>query len=291
MVGFRIFRTIVPNLTLVAALGATLAAAGCGSVATASPALSPGAASPGHGLVLRFQSVGGFVAPVTNYTRIPTFSLYADGRVIVQQFVPTPYPPPALPYVFQRRISTRDVNRLVAQARAAGVGTATDFGTPGIADATSTRFTLAGARTTEVYALSETPDTAPDLTPRQRAARNRLSALVAALTDLPGTLGIPVEHRPAPYLPTAIAALSRPWTPIGSREDSPVRAWPGAALPGRPLGGTPLSCVTTTGTAAAQVLAAAQTAHANSPWIFQGKRWSIVFRPLLPDEHGCSDLG
>lgn len=240
--------------------------------------------------MLRFQSVGGFVAPVTNYTRIPTFSLYADGRVVVQQFVPTPYPPPALPYVFVRRISARDVGRLVARARAAGVGTATDFGTPGIADATSTRFILAGARTTEVYALSEAADTAPDLTPRQRQARARLSSLVAALDDLPGTLGIPVQHRPTPYRPTAIAALTRPWTSIGPREDSPVRAWPGAALPGRPLGPTGLSCVTTTGAGAARVLAAAQTAHANSPWTFRGKRWSIVFRPLLPDERGCSDL-
>ena len=287
MVRFRIIQTLL--------LGAALATAACGtSVATAETPPSTSGRPVDHGLVLRYQSVGGFVAPVTNYTRLPTFSLYADGRVIVQQFVPTPYPPPALPYVFVRQISRPNVDRLVARALAAGVGTTTDYGTPGIADATSTRFTVAGAhgtRTTEVYALGESSDHAPGLTARQRAARARLSALVAALNDLPGTLGIPVEHRPTPYRPTAIAALTRGWTATGTPEDSPARAWPGAPLPGQRLGGTGLNCVTATGATAARVLAVAATAHTNTPWTYHGRKWSITFRPLLPDETSCASLG
>jgi hypothetical protein len=38
------------------------------------------------------------------------------------------------------------------------------------------------------------------------------------------------------------------------------------------------------------VLAAAATANAATPWDSGGTRWSVAFRPLLPDESGCADL-
>jgi hypothetical protein len=42
---------------------------------------------------------------------------------------------------------------------------------------------------------------------------------------------------------------------------------------------------------AGPVLAAAKTANARTPWVSGGTRWEVNFRPLLPDETSCADLG
>lgn len=274
-----------------------LATAGCGATATATVGSSATPAGSPHpapaALVLRVASVGGFVTPATNYSRIPTLSVYDDGRVITEGPIPAIYPGPALPNLLVRRISARSVDRLAARARAAGVGRPTDFGTPGIADATSTRFTVTGAdgtQTTEVYALSETSDQDAGLTSRQRAARARMRALLSALTDLPDTLGAQAAGTERPYRATAIVAVAQPWTASDTDRTSPTRAWPGAALPGRALGSTSLRCSTTTGAAATRVLTVAADAHSDTPWSYRGTRWSLTLRPLLPDESSCAAL-
>jgi hypothetical protein len=38
------------------------------------------------------------------------------------------------------------------------------------------------------------------------------------------------------------------------------------------------------------VLAAAKSAKSITPWTSGGRQWTVVFRPLLPDEAGCADL-
>ena len=35
------------------------------------------------------------------------------------------------------------------------------------------------------------------------------------------------------------------------------------------------------------VMPAARAANQLTPWVSEGERWSVLFRPLLPDEHGC----
>ncbi len=56
---------------------------------------------------------------------------------------------------------------------------------------------------------------------------------------------------------------------------------------GGPLGG---GCVVATGQEATAVLAAAAAANSATPWTSGDTRWSVAFRPLLPDESGCADL-
>ena len=51
-----------------------------------------------------------------------------------------------------------------------------------------------------------------------------------------------------------------------------------------------VGCVVATGEQASAVLAAARPANAATPWVSGGTRWSVAFRPLLPDESGCADL-
>ena len=285
-----------PVLAVALLLGTAACAERAGSPGTPSTTSAVALPDGGEGtLVLQAELTGGFVTPESTPSRLPLASVYADGRVIVEGPVAAIYPGFAWPNVQVLDIGADGVQELADRALAAGVAETGDLGTPPIADAPSTRFTLVtadGTHVREVYALSESagmPDSG--LTAEQESARAELLDLVTAVGDL--SAGPPA---PEPWTPDAVAAITRPWT--ASDEDvaegltpEPV-AWPGPPLPGEPLGPLPdLGCVTATGEQAAAVVAAAQDANVLTPWLSpDGTTWSVTFRPLLPDETGCADL-
>jgi hypothetical protein len=288
-----------PWLRSVAALAALLLLSACAQRGTAAPAPSP-STSPtaelpddGAALVLRVEYVGGFVTPATLASRLPSYSLYADGRLITDGPIEMIYPGPALPNVQMQQLDAARVQALADRALAAGVGETTDLGSPSIADMPSTRFTLTTAEGTvvrEVYALTDEGlrDDAAEtgLTEEQVAGRTRLRELLSALFDV-GQQPPPV----APYVPEAVAAVAVPWIDPEDDLAHPEQPWPGPELPGEAAGGPlDVGCVVATGGQAAAVLAAAATANAATPWVSGGTRWSVAFRPLLPDESGCADL-
>jgi hypothetical protein len=241
------------------------------------------------GLVLRAEFTGGFVSPSATAGRLPLISVYANGRVLTEGPVAAIYPGPALPNVQEQHIDRAAVQELVDRAMAAGVAETSDLGTPPVADAPSTRFTLVTAAHTyvrEVTALRETPPEGNGLTADQQAARKKLSEF---LTLLQG----PAEGAASvPYQPSAVAAMVTPWVDPQDGLPQPEVAWPGPALPGEPTGGLPdVTCVTATGDQAQALVAAAGSANAATPWVTaDGARWSVTFRPLLPDESSCADL-
>ena len=291
MVVMRIIRSAV--------LGTVLLASACGTVATAdvssrdeSASASSPAVEQSDALVLRVDSIGGFVPPTFTYSRLPTVSIYADGRMITQGPQVTIYPAPALPNLLVRTLRQEGIERLIDEARRAGVGKRTDFGTPGVADATTTRFTLVDdgrTMTTEVYALGETRDEDTGLTAAQRQARQRMRDLLQTLTDSPAAGG--PAGSDTRYEPTAMAAIVSEWAAGDVGTPPAPRAWRGPALPGQVVGPADVSCVTATGDALQNVLADAASANVETPWTYGGKRWSLSFRPLLPDETDCSSLG
>ena len=267
-----------------------LAACGERGAATAVP-LSTARSVPAatDGLVLRAEYTGGFVGPSATTGRLPVVSVYADGRVLAEGPVAAIYPGPALPNVQVTRIDRGRVQGLVDQAVAAGVADTSDLGMPPVADAPSTRFTVVTASHTyvrEAYALSETPAEGAGLTDEQHAARAKLSELLAALA------GTAAGQDSTPYAPAGVAALATPWLDPQDGLTQPDLPWPGPALPGEPIGGLPdLHCVTATGDQAQALLTAAGSANAATPWVgSDGSRWTVIFRPLLPDESSCADL-
>ncbi|MFI5954448.1 hypothetical protein [Cryptosporangium sp. NPDC051539] len=273
-----------------AVLGLALLASGCGTVATADveASTSPEVSVSSDELVLRAEYTGGFVPPQYTYSRLPTVSIYADGRVITEGPQIAIYPGPALPNVLVRTISHDQLEKLVTDTRRAGVGKPFDYGTPGVADVPSTRFTLVdgGKRvTSEVYALGQNDEWDKQLSSPQRAARARMRTLFSTLTDVPGT----GEDRP--YRPEAVATIVRAYTPGGEGPKQAERAWRGAALPGPVVGPADLHCLTSTGAVAERILADATEANTETPWTSGGQKWSVTFRPLLPDESGCASLG
>lgn len=288
---FRVLSPVIAGILVLLATGcAQNGQSGTGDDA----GLSDVASLSDDAVVLRVTHSGGYVGPQTVTTRMPIVSVYADGRVVTEGEIIAIYPGPALPNVLLRRVSLADVDKLVNRAVEAGVGGGTDYGTPSVTDMPSTVFTVrtaAGVKTTEVYALNQGAGTS-GLTAGQRAARTKLEQLLAALTDLPATLGAAAVGKEEPYVATAVAAVVTEWSVDRelAKEQREI-AWPGPALPGDPLGnGLKLTCVTATGDAAAKVLDAARGANALTPWTSGGKRWTLTLRPLLPGETGCADL-
>jgi hypothetical protein len=297
--------TRLPAAVPATALGLVLLLSAC---AESGGSLAPPPSEPapvalpddGSALVLQVEYTGGYVTPEVLVGRLPLISVYADGRVVSEGPVPAIYPGYAWPNVQLQQADPAAVRTLVGHALDAGVADSTDLGTPGIADAPSTRFTVTTAEGTtvrEVYALAEGEGSTSGLTADQQAARAELADLLTELTDLPLTLG-PADQAPASYEPAAVAALVRPWSaPEGDPgvgdplADQPASSWPGPALPGEPVG-PGVSCVVATGDQAPAVVAAARGANQLTPWTTaDGARWSIGFRPLLPHETSCADLG
>ena len=256
------------------------------------PEPSGGASPPGgNALMLRVERYGGLAGPELTLGGIPMVSVYADGRVIAPGPQIMIYPGPALPNPQVARIEDTKLGKLDALVRRASdlVRSAGDLGRPSVADAPTTRITVGDhgtTRTLEVVGLFEASPDDPRLSPAQRDARAELRAFADFVVQHSGAGG--VETRA--YRPTAVAALARPYLRTNDDLGQPPMSWPGPALPGDALG-VRTGCVTVTGEALAKVLAAAAKANAGTPWTSGGQQWRVVFRPLLPDETGCADLG
>ena len=277
------------TLFLLSGCAQQTAAGSPGPAPESSSAPAPGA---DDALVLRVASAGGFVPPNALAGRLPETSVYADGRVIFNGPVALIYPGPALPNLQWGTISPTTLRQLLDKAVAAGVRPGVDFGQPGVADAPTTEVTVvtaAGEQTVGAIALREARPDDPQLTKAQHRARTKLRTFVDELGDLTTKL---MSGEPRPYKPEVLAAIVQPYTEPGDEPGRPVAVeWPGPALPGEPLSPhLELSCVAATGVQRDAVLAKAADATATTPWVHANKSWSVLLRPLLPDETGCADL-
>ncbi|WP_199516611.1 hypothetical protein [Nucisporomicrobium flavum] len=249
--------------------------------------------TPTPTLVLRIQRTGGLAGPAVEPGRVPALSAYADGRVITPGPQIAVYPPPALPALQVQDVGMDTVARLAVNAVAAGVQPQSDFGDPGVADATTTVVTAVtgnGVHRVRVPALIEASLRDPDLTAAQRTARKRLKDFIERARRLPANDRLP---EPEPYRSDSLAALVRPYAPTGEAPPSPAPAhrWPGPPLPGSAVAsGGGLSCTVVTAAEADRVREAATHASVLTPWRSAGRLWDVTFRPLLPDEHTCADL-
>jgi len=278
-------------LAIVTAAGSMLSMAACGQGTTGSGSDPAPASYAANEVAVRVENNGSTVGGPTPWPLI--ISVYGDGRVISQRMYRETFPMPALPDMQVRQISTADVQRLVQRALDAGVAASPDVGTYGRSDSATTRFVVStqdGPKRLDVYDLEYQPrKDREQLTTNQRAARGLLRELYAALNDLPTTLGPDAVGAPTSYTPDAIVAVVSPWEPPHANTGPNLEiAWPGPALPGRPLANRPtVSCVLVTGAATADVMAAGRTATSNTPWTSGGGRWTVRLQPILPDEKPC----
>jgi len=289
----------MPRLRLVLAgtLALGLALTGCARLAQGSN-VSPTPPSPSvdpDALLLRVQTGGGFVAPEFALGQMPEFSLMADGRVITLGPQIEIYPGPSLPSVQVRTLTARGIEAVMDAARKAGLdGPDRAYDTQPIADAPTTTFTFVeGGRrhVISAYALDTGGQPRPGGTSGEARARRALADLRSKLFDL--------EH----WLPAgSVGAESRfafdglrVYVEPGATRDvglqEPPLDWP-LAVPlatfGSPVAGRQeLRCGTVEGTDLAALRPLAGRSNQLSPWRSGGAEYTLVLRPLLPDESGC----
>ena len=255
---------------------------------------APPAAQPADAdeVVLRIEQTGGFVPPNLLVSRLPTATIYGDGRLITEGPVTMIYPGPALPNVQEVALARRGGRQgRVAQARRRGRRRGlTDLGQPPIADAPNTRFTVA----TDAGVESARGDGA-DRDRRRRAGYRAPSRRPPASSCATWSPRSPTG-RPPRRQGVRVRADRRhasPWVASDASLPKPKEvAWPGPTLPGDPVGGRHRHRRRLRGDRrrqAARVVASAG-ANAATPWTSGGKTWSVALRPLLPDETGCADL-
>lgn len=294
-----------PTLRSVAAGFAVFAV--FGAAACAKSTTGPGGSSGGiehpmgpNDLVLKVATGGGFVAPATHYKEFPSFALYGDGRLIMQGPQIEIYPGPALPNLQVTRITEDGVQAILEAAKAAGLlGPDQKYEFMTISDAPTTTFTLvaAGSRhVISVYALSEaTGAGGQGIPPAELQARQALAGFLGKLGDLGSWLPKGSVSEEGAYTSDGlrIFVLDQAANPEPGLEQKPVD-WPLAqplASFGEPLANGPEGrCGSVSGDELKTLLPLAEKANELTPWRSAGTSYSLVFRPLLPDESGCEGV-
>lgn len=274
-------------------------------VPTTAPTATPGTPAIEHptgkdALVLRITLDGGFVPPNVHLTTLPIIAIYGDGRVIVQGAQIMIYPGPLMPSLNVRTITEEGLQKVLAAAAEAGLlGPDKHYDDGGtIADAATTTFVLnAGGRTHTIsaYALFEQENPGPNLSREDAAARELLREFLAKVTNLPELAGESELTEERPYLPSAARVFISDDAPMVD-EHNPAQdpiAWPlntPLATFGSAVGlGSPfeLRCGVVEGAELDTLLPLLQEANTLTPWTSEGESYSLIVRPLLPDETGC----
>ncbi len=294
--------TIAAYITL---FGAVIALTGCGSSGSGSISGDDGETTATSGtqtrglahpedadeLVLRMETVGGFVPVEYNLTMVPEFSLYGDGRVIETGPMPAIYPGPALPNLQTAPISEEAIQEILDSAREAGLFDPTfDYGQPGITDVGTTVFTVNAEGQTyrsEIYALGM-EEGAGGLSMEQLQARAAVSDFRARLMDL--TTFEAGEIVWEPYAFETLDVFSRPTNPAASSDPTDVQPnrleWPLEDLEtaGEAVQPEGYRRLTVTGTDLETLRPLLAEATQITIWESAGQDYNLSFRPLLPDE-------
>jgi hypothetical protein len=268
-----------------------------GSSGSSGPSGSGGIAHPtgADELILRMQIGGGFVPVEWNLKAVPGFSLYGDGRLIVEGPVIEIYPGPALPNLQVMQLTEDAVQAILQAAQDAGLmGEDTSYDYPCIADAPTTTFTVvddAGTHTVSAYALAFEEGSGQSACAGVDAeARQLLADFSVKLGDLESWLPEGSIGPSQDYVPTEMRVYVRPYMGDVELEQQPVE-WP-LSVPLDSFGDkdpnlADTRCGVVSGEDLDALLPLAQSANELTPWVDDGSTHGLIFRPLLPDEHTC----
>lgn len=204
-------------------------------------------------------SDSGLVLEVEHVPGGPAVALYADGRVFTPAAQIAIYPGPALPAFNLGQVAPERVQGTLERVLASGV-----------LDADSTP--APDAPTTVVTAVVDGELRVARLGPERAAELDPL------LADLPVSSGDRL------YEPTALAVFAGAPEEAAEGIEPETRDWP--------LGDLPPGCSVVRGADLRSVLDAAAQANQLTRWrIAGGLLVGVTFRPLLPHETSCEDVG
>ena len=249
----------------------------------------------GHDVLVRVAFEGGFVPLEWTYRSLPSFSLYGDGTLVLPGAQIELYPGPALPSISTRTVTEKGIQTTLEEALGSIQGVPDemlDMGSVGLADVPTTVITIRAGdvdRTIKVYGLSELTERPQHMSAEEFQARGQLQQLVTKLEGL------------APWLPDGSLGTETSYEGSGARLF--VSEYRKGDLPQEPItwplqedldrfgdgaiGSETYRCGIVEGTEWTTLREAASQANELTPWSESGARFSILFRPLLPDERGC----
>ena len=255
--------------------------------------------------ILIVTEEGGFATPQMIATRVPTFALYGDGRVIMQGMQTLEFPGPALPALIERTMNEDGIQAVLEAIEETNLFTG-DLELRGAmnvcADCTDTVFraNVNGEEITiTVFGLGmldpEFGGNLEGIDPAEIDAHATLSQLRDALLTI--DTSVPNDAWEAegwqPYTPTALRLYVRDVTgePIeGGELPGMVREWPTDDDPTTfgeeiPVFGDGTRCGVVEGDAAAAWFEDLSAANQNTLWTSDGEnRFTVAPRPLLPGE-------
>jgi hypothetical protein len=247
-------------------------------------------------VLVRVTSEGGFTPIEWTYTNFPIFALYGDGTLVLPGAQIEIYPAPALPAISSRRVEEAGIQAILEDALDAFADIPTDLndlGAMNVADASTTVITVsAGAtdRTVRVYALAELIERPEGMPEQEYRARVRLGELVTKLATLETWLPSGSLGPESGYEASGARLFVGSYRMVDDLAQEPID-WPlGDDLDrfGEFLDGSEsYRCGVVEGADWTVLHEAASRANELSPWTDAGTRFSILFRPLLPDETGC----
>ena len=250
-------------------------------------------------VIFRVSWDGGFVTPEMILGRLPLVAVYADGRVITLGPVPAIYPGPFMPNVQERTLSPQALERLIELARDKDLLKDVHYDFPGIADVPDTVLDISldgKSYRLSATALSEAgleggiaPAIEPN--PADAAGRAALREFVDALMTVPESDYVDEPHA------YDFEALRLYVTTAAIVEDSefpgeqPPIAWPldDLATAGEQVDGSPIDarCLVLAGDDLETVLPLLAGANQLSVFESEGEFYSLIPRPLYPDESRC----
>jgi len=222
----------------------------------------------------------------------PSFSLFGDGRVVVQGPQIEIYPGPALPNLLVRDVTEEGVQAILEAARVAGLlGEDRHYDNQRIADASTTTFTVyAGGKrhVVSAYALFEGEESVGS---DDREAREALLDFQGKMFSLESWLPQGSVGAEGAFDFDELRIYARLGVSPSDITPQTELDWPlGISLAsfGEPSSLQPdLRCGSISGEDLASLLPMAQRANQLTPWRSDGQLFSLTFRPLLPDESGC----
>jgi hypothetical protein len=270
-------------------------------VSCADAPVDPGAGGIDHStardrVLVRISVEGGFTPIEWTYTNFPMFSLLGDGTLILPGAQIELYPGPALPAISSRQVDEAGIQAILVEALGAIAkipGDLDNLGFMAIADAPTTVITVSAGgvdRTIRAYALAELQDRPQGMPEDEYRARVRLQELVTKLGTLEAWLPVGSLGPETSFEASAARLFIGKYRKVDDLPQEPI-PWP---LEGSLAGFGDAAddsglyrCGVVEGADWTTIHQAASRANELTPWTDGGDRFSILFRPLLPDETGC----
>jgi hypothetical protein len=239
-------------------------------------------------LVLRVETTGGLIAPTAALATVPPFSLFGDGTVVTQGAQIEIYPGPALPPLIETHVTEEGIQAILRAASESGLlGSNASYLGCAVPDVGTTTFTVDAEGSThsvKVAALGA------DTCPKDAGARKQLADFAGELGDLRSWLPSGSVGPDEPYRFSEVRVIVQPYTRDPSLPE-PAIDWPlssDLATFGTPVGSiADARCSVVGGDDLSTLMPDLRHANQLTPWRSGSEEYSLLFRPLLPDEHGC----